>query len=312
LTVRQHKDGMYFEVGDSGQGMSAEAVKTIFDPFRQAEEGVRKGGSGLGLSISHRYVALMGGKLEVDSSLGQGTRFHFTVKFLACETGRNIISDQDWGETYNLEGGKSLYALVVDDVLDNRLVLSQILENAGIETDTAENGRVALEKIHQRKPDVVWMDLRMPVMTGDEAIELIRNEYGEALVVIAISASDLASDKETYTQRGFDDYVPKPFRLDEVFKQMEAHLGVRFTRGKRDQQINLGDDESLELSVPSSCYTILKSSAENHMLTKLKKEIVRMEQASAGERHLAIQLGKLVQRYDMDGILKMLEEVEHD
>jgi signal transduction histidine kinase/CheY-like chemotaxis protein len=315
LTVSQDGKRFFFEISDTGEGIAPEAQKTIFDPFKQSDEGLRKGGSGLGLSISRRHVAMMGGKLRLESELGKGARFFFTVALELSSTGDNMVSEPDWGTSYQLLSEQPLYALVVDDVADNRIVLSQILENAGVEVDAAENGLIALQKIGEKRPDIVWMDIRMPVMGGDEAVQQLRESYGEELVCVAISASNVSTSKfdvQGYLERGFDDYIPKPFRLETIFNVMEKHLDVKFQRNSKPVATEIDTGTVDNISIPRATWEKLKQAAEMHMLTTLKAEVVRMKSGSDDEQLFAEQLEKTISRYDMKGVIKVLHEVAYE
>jgi len=315
LKVRQDNNWFYFEVSDTGEGIPQEAQKTIFDPFKQSDEGLRKGGSGLGLSISRRHVAIMGGKLQLESEMGRGARFFFNIALELGSTGENMVSESDWGTSYKLLSNKSLYALVVDDIADNRIVLSQLLENAGVEVDTAENGLIAVQMIGEKQPDIVWMDIRMPVMGGDEAIQQLRDTYGDKLVCVAISASNVStnsSDIHGYLERGFDDYIPKPFRLETIFNVMEKHLDVEF---QRDSKSAVTETEEMALDgvfISQAAWGKLKQAADMHMLTTLKAEVARMKSGSEDEQRFAGQLEKPISRYDMKGVMKLLREVAYE
>jgi len=315
LTVRQDNSRFSFEISDAGQGIPPEAQKTIFDPFKQSDEGLRKGGSGLGLSISRRHVAIMGGNLQLESELGKGARFFFTIALELSSTGDNMVSEPEWGTSYKLLSEQPLYALVVDDVADNRIVLSQLLENSGVEVDTAENGFVALQKIDEKQPDIVWMDIRMPVMGGVEAVQQLRETHSKEPLCIAISASNVSTrkvDVQGYLDMGFDDYIQKPFHMDDICNLMEKHLDVKFQRDSKSIVTEIEDMAVGDISIPQITWEKLKQAADMHMLTTLKAEIIRMRSGSEDERCFAEQLEKPISRYDMKGVLKILQEVGYE
>ncbi len=315
LTVRQDGNRFYFEISDTGEGIAPEAQKTIFDPFKQSDEGLRKGGSGLGLSISRRHVAIMGGKLQLESEIGKGARFFFSVTLEMSSTGDNMVTEPDWGTSYKLLSERSLYALVVDDVADNRIVLSQLLENSGVEVDTAENGLVALQKIDEQQPDIVWMDIRMPVMGGIDAVRQLREIHGKEPVCIAISASNSSINKvdiQGYLDMGFDGYIQKPFRLEDIFQSMEKHLDVKFQRDAKSVVTETEKVSVHDISIPQFTWERLKQAADIHMLTALKAEVVRMKMGSEDERRFAEQLEQPISRYDMKGVMKLLQEVAYE
>ncbi len=316
LAVRQEGDQFYFEVSDTGEGISPEAQKTIFDPFKQADEGLKKGGSGLGLSIARRNVELMGGELLLESNLGRGARFYFTLPLRSSKFGAAMVATSSLQAVeFKLVSERPIQALVVDDIVENRNVLSRILENGGVRVESAENGLAALDHIAVAKPDIVWMDIRMPVMDGMDAVRELRRLYGDSPVCVAISASNRGGGENElshYLNAGFNDFVSKPFRLEEIFQVMEHHLGVTFNREVLGHSTE-GQDEPLEVRLSQAVWTRLISAAEKHMLTALKNEIENVKRLGTDdERWFVGKLEKLLSNYDMEGVIQQLRMVPHD
>ena len=130
-----------------------------------------------------------------------------------------------------LAGSQHVRALVVDDVEDNREVLSGLLKRAGVEVTTANDGAQALERMAEQRPDIVFMDIRMPVMDGLDALRRLRERWpDEHIVCVAITASGLLRPRSYYLDAGFDDFVGKPFLFETVSECMAKHLGVDFER----------------------------------------------------------------------------------
>jgi signal transduction histidine kinase/CheY-like chemotaxis protein/ABC-type amino acid transport substrate-binding protein len=315
LTVCQEGELFHFEVADTGQGIAPKAQAMIFDPFKQADEGLKKGGSGLGLSIARRNVELMGGELHLESELGKGARFYFTLPLRSSKVGAAMVTSELQVVEFKLSEDTPIQALVVDDIVENRNVLSRILENAGIQVETAENGLAALDHIADHKPDIVWMDIRMPVMDGWDAVKELRRLYGTSLACVAISASNSGgADREHsyYLNAGFDDFVSKPFRLQEVFQVMESHLGVTFERKVREEE-NKERREPADIRLSKAVWLRLMEAAEQHMLTALKNEIEQVkQQGNEAERWFVGRLEKLISNYDMEGVIKQLKAVTYD
>ncbi len=168
-------DRYCFTVSDSGRGISEEEKSLIFQPFQQAREGHEKGGAGLGLAISLKQAALMGGDLEVESRLGEGCRFHLRLP-LPPAHGDLPSEGPEARRVVGLAPGVRVRALVVDDILENRMVLGGMLRGIGVEVEEAENGLKAIERLGEAAFDVVLMDIRMPVMNGEEALMRIRRD----------------------------------------------------------------------------------------------------------------------------------------
>ena len=179
-----------FEVKDTGPGIDSSALKNIFTPFRQDTAGHQEGGTGLGLAISKKQIELMGGQLRVDSQFGQGSNFYFNIELPASEETVQVSSQATGPDVLRLAPGHSARALVVDDNRFNRDVLSNVLASINVEVEEAENGKIAVEMVQEKDFDIVFMDMRMPVMRGEEAVVKIQENMGEnAPKIVAITAS---------------------------------------------------------------------------------------------------------------------------
>ena len=187
----QQEDGRWrFDVVDSGPGIAQEIRGRVFEPFLQGLGGSETGGTGLGLAIARRHVELMGGSLGVESMPGHGSRFYFTLDLPTSAT--PFESDAGRGEICRLAPGRQVRALVVDDVLENRNVLSAMLRIAGCDSTMAENGWQAIQAVRELRPDIVFMDMRLPGLDGIRATRLIRNDpAAPQLRIVATSASVL-------------------------------------------------------------------------------------------------------------------------
>ncbi|MBI1929416.1 response regulator [Candidatus Poribacteria bacterium] len=200
-----------FEVIDTGIGISSEDQAVIFEPFQQGGTGSIQEGTGLGLTIVHKLVQLMGGQLGVESEPGIGSRFFFTIplslasseiKSAPVDTGRRVI---------RLKEGYCVKALVADDISENREVLSEILFDIGCEVIQAKNGAQAVKAVRVHRPDSVFMDIRMPVMDGVSAIRQIVDEFGRRrFKLVAVSASAMVHQQKAYIKAGFDCFIAKP------------------------------------------------------------------------------------------------------
>jgi signal transduction histidine kinase/DNA-binding response OmpR family regulator/HAMP domain-containing protein len=221
---------MHFEVKDSGIGMTQDQINRIFEPFMQADDSTTRkfGGTGLGLSITKNIVELMGGKLDVESAYGVGSRFSFNITFetIAADASRpNIPVKVNIDEKPIFEGE----VLVCEDNSLNQLVISDHLSKVGLKAVIAENGRIGVEYAKNRidnngKPfDLIFMDIHMPEMDGlDAAKKLI--EIGINTPIIALTANIMANDKETYLASGMCDCLSKPFVAHELWSCLLKYL----------------------------------------------------------------------------------------
>jgi signal transduction histidine kinase/DNA-binding NarL/FixJ family response regulator len=217
-----------FQVEDTGIGIAQQQLEEIFLPFQQVGEESRKTeGTGLGLAISRQLVELMSASLNVKSTLGKGSIFWFDLDVPEVAFRDNIAKGRE--RNISTFKGKKRKVLVVDDKWMNRSVLVNILEPLGFEVIEVTNGLDALNKVHEFKPDVIFMDLVMPVMDGFEATRRLRTlPELKDVVVIAISASVFNFDRQQSQEVGCDDFLPKPIREAELLEKLRLHLGLEW------------------------------------------------------------------------------------
>lgn len=315
LEVEQRDRRYLFRVEDTGPGISDEARERIFESFQQAEEGNAKGGTGLGLAITLRQVELMGGALELESALGEGSRFQFALELAPAERALNADEERARTPVHLLEGHR-VRALVVDDVEDNREVLSGFLERAGVQVAAAENGAVALDRIAASRPDIVFMDVRMPVMDGLTAVRELRARWSaDPIVCVAITASGLLRQRAFYLDAGFDDFVAKPFRFDAICDCIHRHLGVEFERltGPAGAAELKPEEAGLEeVRLPAALRKRLLEAAQLNALTEIEAVIAELKQGESGARVLAEELDRLLARYDTDAIIELVARLGAD
>jgi PAS domain S-box-containing protein len=217
------------EVSDTGVGIPEEKLHTIFESFSQADASVtrRYGGTGLGLTIVKQLVELQKGKIHVVSKEHHGSTFGVTVPY---EIGKVKAITQIPKQRKNFKdiNTAELHVLLVEDNDINRLYAKSILKNWQCYIDVAENGLVAIEKIKNNFYDVVLMDIQMPVMDGYEATRAIRSMNQSVKVpIIALTANATQSDVEKCMLAGMDDYLPKPFTPEDLYRKLFKDLKIR-------------------------------------------------------------------------------------
>jgi Signal transduction histidine kinase len=219
-----------FSVTDTGCGISEDEVGQLFHAFSQTKSGEQaKSGTGLGLAISQEYVHLMGGAIEVQSVPGQGSMFSFSITLPLASDSPSSMNDRVPILRLD-ERARRLRILVVDDIEDNRALLIAIMEKAGLEVYSAANGLEAIETYRQYRPDLIWMDIRMPVMDGIEAVQRIRAlENDHRASIIAISAHVFDEEKQGILATGFDDFLAKPFTQSEVITLLSKSLKIELS-----------------------------------------------------------------------------------
>jgi len=221
---------LIIDVQDTGIGIQPEDIQNLFQPFAQTISGAQIiGGTGLGLAISQSHARLMGGEISVSSVPGQGSCFHVEINVRQAEASEvpAILAHRPV-KSLKAEA-KELRVLVVDDLEDNRLVVRDMLEPLGFLTQSAENGERAVALAKSWRPNLILMDLRMPVMDGFEASRQIkRADFGSEMIIIALTASILDLDRNKLADAGLTGYLRKPFKDYELFEMLEEKLGEIF------------------------------------------------------------------------------------
>jgi signal transduction histidine kinase/FixJ family two-component response regulator len=214
-----------FDIEDTGVGMGHEQLQNIFKPFEQVGDMRRRaGGTGLGLSISQQLVRLMGSDIQVASDPGQGSRFSFEL--LVPVDGSEIAVPSARRVELAYEGPPKK-ALIVDDVPANRELLKDLLGELGFEVYLATNGEEGVRRAKECRPDIVFMDIAMPVMDGMEATRRIRQmPQTERTPVIAVSASVAREDQEGMARAGANAFVGKPIDRNVLVQKIGACLDL--------------------------------------------------------------------------------------
>ena len=217
-----------FTVEDTGVGLSMAMQTQVFDGFVQGDHdhAIRHSGIGLGLSICRRLVKLMGGEMGLESVLGQGSSFWFTVRLKAQALSVSAQEPAACSAPAH-QALAGLRILLVDDNPSIRDILKQLLQLAQMGVDTAENGAVALTLLKDAPYDLVLMDLQMPIMGGLEATRRIRQDPALAnMPIVALTAGGLASDLDQWRADGITDYLGKPFDYKKLLEVLSRHLPV--------------------------------------------------------------------------------------
>ncbi|NUW69834.1 TMAO reductase system sensor histidine kinase/response regulator TorS [Vibrio coralliilyticus] len=219
VTYAPDQDGqVLFEVSDTGIGISQEEQETLFDAFTQAAGGMNsKGGTGLGLAISKRIVEAMGGSLQLESEVGQGSRFSFSVP----------LSQGSKVQSKDLNVGSTLKAkvLLVEDNPVNCLVAEGFLESLGHEVTTANDGYSAEEIYSQHDFDIALLDINLPDCNGVELLDKLKRIKSDSVTpMIAISAHVYDEEVQSYLAAGFDGYLPKPLDKDALCHMINSSL----------------------------------------------------------------------------------------
>lgn len=220
---------MNMEVKDTGCGISKEALNIIFRPFEQSDAGIKYGGTGLGLSITNHLVKLLDGEMEVESDVNEGTSFNVSIPIAMFRNLQDSSSQKNKKVRSLRDEYKPCKILVADDSFENREILSSMLSNAGFEVSKVNDGKAAVDILSSLKPDLIFMDIRMPVMDGLEAVRLIREmpQYRK-LPIIAVTAGAFLEEKEQVLAAGMNSYIIKPFKAGELFSEIKNFLDIDY------------------------------------------------------------------------------------
>ena len=204
-------------VQDTGVGIASEHFGLIFDQFRQIDgSNTRKfGGTGLGLAICKNLIHMMGGRIWVESEAGEGALFQVELPLRS-----SIVSKSDTIRPAKQKGPSGqhdqLRVMVVDDEPDTLTLFREMLTNLGHQVTMANSGYEALRLLEQSPlPDLIFMDIQMPVMSGTDTLRLVRERY-QGIRVVAESAHALVGDRDRFLNEGYDEYLPKPFTEEQL------------------------------------------------------------------------------------------------
>jgi PAS domain S-box-containing protein len=315
LSIERVGDGsLRFEVADTGIGIEPDDLDAIFEAFGQTDAGSREGGTGLGLTISERLVRTMKGQLRVESVLGEGSCFFFTLPLIAAPD-RHVPADLDEPSALTVDArlapGVQLTALVADDNVVNRRVLASLLEAAGARVVTAQGGIEAVELAERVRPDVVLMDRRMADLDGFEATRRIHaNPATARMPVLAVTASAFGEVREAAAQAGCIDFIPKPIRAEVLFGKLRQHLGVQFVTGPRG--VPPRPSPPLRAAQTPGLGEELRKAAELGDVTALDAIARGLALAAGPAAALGDRIASLTASFDFDGVLLLAEALDRE
>ncbi len=319
-----------FVVCDTGIGMDADKLGSIFRPFTQADSSTTRnfGGTGLGLTITSQLISKMGGDIRVESEPGIGSTFYFQLSFPIvkgnlAEDPREISIERNYSQLQDTR------VLLVEDNEINRELATEVLTRNKLLVDTACNGQEALTQLSRHSYDLVLMDIQMPVMDGYETARAIRGELGLGnLPIIALTASSSSSVREKCMQAGMDDYLSKPIDIRELMEKIDRLINPvvnriatqrppsPFRKGEESPAPpgipGLDTEEALRrLSIDREAYvSLLKKFAHSHRydIEKLKKLAQQGEKEEA--RRMAHTLKGLASTIGAETLSQRLAEME--
>ncbi|MCV6638720.1 ATP-binding protein [Candidatus Albibeggiatoa sp. nov. NOAA] len=322
LEVQYYFETQYlqFTIIDTGCGIAEDQLDEVFSPFRQSGSILHRAqGTGLGLSITKRLISMMEGEIHVTSELDQGSRFWFNVHapFVEHHVESQQISHKFEGITgYSIEAAEqSVYRiLVVDDKEANRVIIENLLLPLGFEIYHAENGREAIDKTRAFKPNLILMDLMMPVLDGFQASQRLRSEpNSQHIPIIAVSASVFGEHIEASYEAGCIDFLPKPFKTELLFACLEKHLTLTWlydkttTTSETKEEIAVRYDSTLHTHLTKQQASHLLSLAEIGDFMEILHCIDMLQEQDSSLLPILNEIRIFAKSFDDDDIVKMLQ-----
>ncbi len=316
-----------FIVEDTGMGISAQEIDALFTPFQQTQSGLQSGqGTGLGVALCQQYIKEMGGDLTVESELGRGTRFSFTIQVTPTMTPRaaepEVVNDDVVGLA---PGQPQRRCLVVEDNVINRLLLLDVLKPLNFDIREAVNGEEAIAIWQDWQPHLIWMDMRMPVIDGYEATrhirQLERDRQLSPTVILALTATAFEENHTDIVAAGCDGIVRKPFQAKDLFDLMKTHLDLEYTysteisssEAASAEGVAAADAIHINDSLIATALTTMPSEWRGQLhqaATRCSDTEIRhlIEQIPADQAALAEKLCQLTDVFRFDQVLALLKE----
>ena len=295
-----------FEVEDSGVGMTAVQLERIFQPFEQVGELPRReGGAGLGLAISRQLVRLMGGDIAVRSEIGKGSRFWFELDLPVIDNPLASASEERIMLGY---AGPRRRVLIVDDVPQNRAMLMDALSSFGFDVFDAVNGREGLELAERIRPDLIVMDVMMPVMDGLEATRRIRALPALARIpIIGVTASAAPADEARSYAAGVDAFVPKPIATDLLLRLIGEHLHLVWIYDEIAREPETAGDGAADPVPPQEEMETLHRLALEGYMRPIRERADHLMGLDPCYQPFATRLMRLAEGYQSKAILALIE-----
>ncbi len=302
VDVYANRSTLKFVVSDTGIGIAADKLSTIFDSFQQAEEdtSARFGGTGLGLTIARELIHLFGGKLEVESEINKGSVFSFEVSFpIAAKDDDELIFQKHEGIFYS----QPISILMADDNSMNLEIATEAIkrhfEHAFIVE--AKNGKEVIEKLHEQIFDIILMDMQMPEMTGIETARYIRSHFEGAarnIPIMALTASTTPDEIQNAIASGMNKHLGKPFKPFELAKEIVELLGLQPDSNSYSRDTGIAPFTSIDKNMDNQDLRFLRDFCNHdenlvqHFLRKFQSQLpFELE-----------QLQKLIEHQDRNGI----------
>ncbi len=300
-----------FHIKDTGIGISEKDLPLIFDKFIQVGSESNQKGTGLGLPITKEFIQLMGGEISVTSTLNVGSCFSFTLPVTrVLEADIQKETNHNNSNVLGLASGQPTYrVLIVEDQLENRLLLRNILTRVGFDVYEVENGQEAVDLFSTLKPHFIWMDRRMPIMDGIEATRQIRAlPNGKEVKIVAVTASVFLAQRQEFLDVGVDDIVNKPYQDSDIFACMEKYLGVHFVyENTENNEIAIEKKTVKEDFLKQLPPDLIENFREAATSLDIENCLSLIEQIKIIDVDVAEQLSNAVNQLDFETLIDLLK-----
>jgi signal transduction histidine kinase/DNA-binding response OmpR family regulator len=305
-------------IEDTGIGLTPEDQSRLFQPFVQGrtEPHTHEGGTGLGLAICRGVAVLMGGEIKFNSQLGSGSTFSLEIPVELGHPPQIHQQPPGFRRVLGLEAGvQAPRILIADDVKDNREWLSRLLTVLGFAVRSVENGEIAVRCWEQWRPQLILMDVHMPVMDGLEATRFIKaSPMGRDTVIIALTADVLDGQRLIVLDSGMDDFLSKPCREGELLEKIRSHLGLVYVY---DEETNQGQTKTSASRAQTGLTSEQLAELPAHLRGQLldatlngNKRLLNsliLQIREAGRNQTAVFLQELADTYEYKKLIKLLE-----
>ncbi|MGA1409515.1 MAG: protein kinase domain-containing protein [Prochlorotrichaceae cyanobacterium] len=301
-----------FEVEDTGIGIAPEDLENIFEPFVQTQATQNfVEGTGLGLAITRKFIDLMGGDIKISSHLNQGTTVTFHLPITLAQAEETPVTTPP-KRVLKVDSDQNYRILIAEDRIESRHLLVKLLKPLGFEVKEVPDGQSAIELWESWSPHLILMDMRMPVMSGYDATQYIKQHLkGQATIIIALTASAFSDDRSVILSAGCDDFLGKPFREAVLLEKISQHLGIRYIYEEMTPALSASPASASALLSPTDLHNMpsdwiqalyqAASQADSDALLELIQEI------PLDNRDLANALRRMVENFSFDQMINLTQ-----
>ncbi|MDG1483444.1 MAG: ATP-binding protein [Myxococcota bacterium] len=292
-------------VQDTGCGIDAESIHTVFEVFAQTETGILKGGTGLGLAVSRQFAVLLGGSLTATSTPGMGSVFRFEFITRCSRRGEALV--QKHRVERIAQGSPRPRVLVVDDIKENREVLAKKLLATGFQVEMVSSGREAVEAVRRSSFDLVLLDFMMPEMNGIETIAQLRGlTHDQPIAIIIVSASTLKRYRDAASAAGADDFICKPIRERDLFSCIAQHCRVTYTYADSGdvESDKTGEVEETRHALPPELRNKIRHAIDSGDISEIDRLLDDLNAIDPAQGRV---LQRLAYQFDYEGLAALID-----